>query len=136
MGFRAGFGKLLKLNTAGVAKLAYAADSKSEPLSFLSASKLFETPSIRRQKRTRRAQAICGNFEPFRSFLKETVPKTVPKEFLARIQGTKGGRAAENRLGQFSISREIRSISCRRCLSSHSRIGKDAIPPRPAWEIE
>ena len=29
MGFRAGFGKLLKLNAAGVAKLAYAADSKS-----------------------------------------------------------------------------------------------------------
>ena len=29
MGFRAGSGKLLKLNAAGVAKLAYAADSKS-----------------------------------------------------------------------------------------------------------
>ena len=29
---------------AGVAKLAYAADSKSDVLSFLSASKLFQTP--------------------------------------------------------------------------------------------
>jgi hypothetical protein len=29
MGFRAGFGKLLKLKAAGVAKLAYAADSKA-----------------------------------------------------------------------------------------------------------
>jgi hypothetical protein len=28
-GFGTGFGKLLKLNAAGVAKLAYAADSKS-----------------------------------------------------------------------------------------------------------
>jgi hypothetical protein len=34
LGFRAGFGKLLKLNAAGVAKLAYAADSKWELCSF------------------------------------------------------------------------------------------------------
>ena len=34
MGFGIGFGKLLKLNAAGVAKLAYAADSKLEFCNF------------------------------------------------------------------------------------------------------
>ena len=68
MGFRAGFGKLLKLNAAGVAKLAYAADSKSKVCIFcplLNSSKLLESAQKNDFETLKPFAGILSGFEAF-----------------------------------------------------------------------
>ena len=68
MGFRNAFGKLLAANAAGVAKLAYAADSKSELCFFCS---LRNSSQLLESKQENVADALtlfAGIFEHFEAF--------------------------------------------------------------------
>ncbi len=68
MGFGAGFGKLLKLNAAGVAKLAYAADSKSGVCVFCplrNSSNLFDPTDKNDLEALRPFAGILSHFEAF-----------------------------------------------------------------------
>jgi hypothetical protein len=68
MGFRNAFGKLLRVNAAGVAKLAYAADSKSRLCIFcplLNCSELFETERENDFDALKSFAGILANFETF-----------------------------------------------------------------------
>jgi hypothetical protein len=65
MGFGKGSGKLLKLNAAGVAKLAYAADSKWKLCSFcplLNSSKRSETKEETDLDALKPFAGLLGNF--------------------------------------------------------------------------
>jgi hypothetical protein len=60
MGFGAGFGKLLKLNAAGVAKLAYAADSKWTFCSFCPLRNSSQPPDPAKQNHPDALKAFAG----------------------------------------------------------------------------
>ncbi len=68
MGFGTGSGKLLKLNAAGVAKLVYAADSKSEICSFCplrNSSENLESAEVNSFDALKPFAGILSNFEAF-----------------------------------------------------------------------
>jgi len=68
MGFGTGSGKLLKLNAAGVAKLAYAADSKWVFCSFCpvrNSSQHLETKEENNPDALKPFAGILSNFEAF-----------------------------------------------------------------------
>jgi len=68
MGFGTGSGKLLKLNATGVAKLAYAADSKWEFCSFCplrNSSENLESSEVNSLDALKPFAGILSNFEAF-----------------------------------------------------------------------
>ena len=68
MGFRNAFGKLLAANAAGVAKLAYAADSKSELCFFCSLRNSSQLLESKQEKVTDALSPFAGIFEHFEGF--------------------------------------------------------------------